>query len=250
MSAQTGDEIATDRQQFFEVEPEPETQVPDAYQLGDEAALEEPGALANATEPSEPDDYYEDEDTLDAIVPKADPRIWLIGPEEAQRRYVQKPMSFIGKMQWFSLIGDALDRAMAGPGGISLNSLFDAPGRGGQMQLSDFRNADTFVHAVGKLLAAAPDFLTKSYCIWLNVPDYDRPLVAEIMALPEDEGGLSDDDGLEMIEIFLDQNYDALASFFGERVGRLQARVEHLNKMRQEKMDLKKARREARRPKR
>jgi hypothetical protein len=28
MSAQTGDEIATDRQQFFEVEPEPETQSP------------------------------------------------------------------------------------------------------------------------------------------------------------------------------------------------------------------------------
>jgi hypothetical protein len=244
MSAQTGDEIAAERQQFFEVEPEEEpTSV-----AGDPLVMPEPPQ--DQPEPHEPanagDDQDEDEDVLDTIVPKADPRVWVIGVEPNQRRYVQKPMSFIQKMQWFSLIGDALDRAMSGPGGISINSLFEAPGRPGQLKASDFRNADTFVHAIGKLLAAAPNFLVKSYCIWLNVPDYDQEIVGDMMAAPEDEGGLGDDAGMEMIEVFLDQNYDALASFFGEKVGLLQQRVEVLNKKRQEVA----ARRAARRPKR
>jgi hypothetical protein len=176
-----------------------------------------------------PDVSQEDEeDILDIIEPKAEPHLWRIGPEGAEEEYIQKPLTFIGKMKWFSLVGDALDKALTGDNAISLNSFFEAPtGRPGELRAGDFRDADTFVQAIGKLLAVAPDFLTDSYCIWLGVPEYDRRRVAEIM-----EVTLTDDDGMEIIEIFLDQNYEALASFFGERIGRLQRRVEALNKIR------------------
>ena len=173
------------------------------------------------------------EDVIDILVPKATPKTWKIGPEEYAREYVQKPLSFIAKMQWFSLVGDVLDKALSGPDGITLNNLFSAPGRSGQMSMDDFRDADTFIQAIGKLLAVAPDFLVKSYCIWLNVPDYERDLAAEMMKLPPDEGGLSDEQGIEIIEIFIDQNYEALDIFFRERLGnlqkRIQARVEEAN---------------------
>ena len=191
---------------------------------GQDPAMPEP--QAKPKEPEEP------EDVLDTLVPRKEPVSWVIGPEDMQRTFVQKPLSFIGKMQWFSLIGDALDRAMSGPSAMSINSLFESPMRNGQVRAEDFRNADTFVQAVGKLLAVAPDFLVKSYCIWLNVPDYDRTIVGEMMMLPPDEGGLSDDQGIEIIETFLDQNYEALATFFGEKVGKLQQRVQMLNKVR------------------
>lgn len=167
----------------------------------------------------------EDEDILDIIQPKADPKIWKIGKGDYEREYVQKPLSFIAKMQWFSLVGDVLDQALSGPDGMSLGNLFAAPG-GGSFAPSDFREADTFVQAVGKLLAVAPDFLVNSYCIWLNVPDYERPAAAEIMKMPPDEGGLSDEQGMEIIEVFIDQNYEALDSFFRESLGRLQRRVQ------------------------
>jgi hypothetical protein len=166
----------------------------------------------------------DDEDYLDILQPKAEPKTWVIGKDDYERTYVQKPLSFIAKMQWFSLVGDVLDRALSGPDGMSLGNLLGGPG--GQFAPQDFREADTFVQAIGKLLAVAPDFLVNSYCIWLNVPDYERPAVAEIMMMPPDEGGLSDEQGLEIIEVFIDQNYEALDSFFRESLGRLQRRVQ------------------------
>lgn len=173
------------------------------------------------------------EEILDSIVPNAEPRAWKIGPEGMERTYIQKPLAFIAKMQWFSLVGGVLDKALSGENAMSLNGLFSAPGRPGQLRAEDFRDADTFVQAIGKLLAVAPDFLVDSYVIWLNVPDYDREIVRQMMVLPADEGGLSDEQGLEIIETFLDQNYDQLASFFGERLGALQARVQKLSKVRE-----------------
>jgi hypothetical protein len=167
----------------------------------------------------------EDEDILDILQPKAEPKTWVIGKDDYAREYVQKPLSFIAKMQWFSLVGDVLDQALSGPDGMHLGNLFAAPG-GGSFAPQDFREADTFVQAVGKLLAVAPDFLVNSYCIWLNVPDYERPAVAEIMKLPPDEGGLTDEQGMEIIEVFIDQNYEALDSFFRDSLGRLQKRVQ------------------------
>ena len=182
-------------------------------------------------EEQEVEEKKTDADVLDTIIPRSEPRVWVIGRgTEMERTYVQKEMSFLGKMQWFSLVGEALDKALSGPSGMSLNSLFSAPGMArGDFRMDQFRDADMFVQAISKLLSAMPDFLLRSYLIWLNVPDYDREIVESLMKLPPDEGGLTDDDGMEMIEVFLDQNYDALASFFGERLGQLQARISKLN---------------------
>lgn len=211
--------------------PEEQTLVEDQevdYQVGEK--LDEENLSA---EPPEQEEAPEPErDVLDTIVPKSEPRAWTIGPEGIARTYVQKPLSFIAKMQWFSLVGEVLDKALSGPGGMSLNSLFSSPTRGGVMNVQDFRDADTFVQAVGKLLAAAPEFLVDSYIIWLTVPDYDREIVRDILKLPPDEGGLTDEQGIEMIEVFLDQNYEALADFFSQRIGQLQRRVQKLNQVR------------------
>jgi hypothetical protein len=164
---------------------------------------------------------------IETLQPKSAPHKWVIGPEDMRREYVQRQLSFIGKMQWFALVGDVLDRALSGPSGMSLNSFFNAPqAREGSLSMEDFRDADTFVQAVGKLLAVAPDFLLKSYCIWLAVPDYEQDLAITLMKMPEQDGGLTDDAGMEIIEIFIDQNYEALHNFFTKRLGQLQKRVQ------------------------
>lgn len=169
----------------------------------------------------------EKEDVVDILEPKAEPRTWQFGPKDMPLEYTQRPLSFLGKMQWFSLVGDVLDKSMSGPNGVSVNELLSGPGdRTGNFSLADFRDADQFVRALGKLVVYAPDFIEKSFCIWLGVPDYQRTVVIEVMQRHETEGGLSDDQGLEIIEVFIDQNYDALADFFGGRVGRLRQRVE------------------------
>jgi hypothetical protein len=139
-------------------------------------------------------------------------------------------------MQWFSLVGDVLDKSMSGEGGISVNEILAAPGdpRNG-LSLTDFRDADTFVRAIGKLVVHAPDFILDSYCIWLGVPGHQRPLVKEVMSFPADEGGLTDDQGLEIIEVFIDQNFDALADFFGGKIATLQRRISERQEARKNK---------------
>lgn len=176
-----------------------------------------------------PDSPNADKDVVDIIQPKAEPKVWKLGKETdgTYREYTQRPLGFLAKMQWFSLVGEVLDKSMSGEDALSINSLLSAPaGRGGTLSMSDFRDADTFVQAVGKLLIHAPDFLVKSYCIWLSVPDYEQDFVASVMALPAEQGGLSDDDGLEIIEIFIDQNYEALDSFFREKLSRIRTRIQ------------------------
>jgi len=174
-----------------------------------------------------PEAEPEKEDVVDILEPKAEPRVWKFGPQDMPLEYTQRPLSFLGKMQWFSLVGDVLDKSMSGPNGVSVNELLSGPGdRTGNFSLADFRDADQFVRALGKLVVYAPDFIEKSFCIWLGVPDYQRAVVIEVMQRHESEGGLSDDQGLEIIEVFIDQNYDALADFFGGRVVKLRQRVE------------------------
>ena len=78
-------------------------------------------------------------------------------------------------MQWFSLVGErARQGALGSAGHEPQQPLLDSRPTGRADAHEDFRDADTFVQAIGKLLAAAPDFLVDSYLIWLNVPDYDR----------------------------------------------------------------------------
>ena len=177
----------------------------------------------------------EDEDVVDILVPKADVKQWTIGQGDLQRVYIQRPLSFIAKMQWFSLVGEVLDKAMSGDGALTVGNLLSGPqGRGQSLNMADFRDADTFVHAIGKLLIYAPDFLTRSYCIWLNVPEFERDVAMELMKQPPEEGGLTDEDGIEIIEIFIDQNYEALDRFFRERLGDLQKRLQARAKVAQE----------------
>jgi hypothetical protein len=167
------------------------------------------------------------EDVLDVLQPKAEQKQWTFGPEGMRQTYVQKPLSFIGKMQWFALVGEVLDKAMGGENPLTVGNLLSGPGmRGGRaLSANDFRDADTFVHAVGKLVYYAPEFLLDSFCIWLNVPAHERDMVKVLMDAPPEEGGLSDDAGLEIIERFIDQNYDAIDSFFRDKLGLLQKRV-------------------------
>jgi hypothetical protein len=172
-----------------------------------------------------PEEKSEEKDVVDILKPKAEVKVWRIGKDDYAREYVQRPLSFVKKMQWFSLVGEVLDKALSGPSKMSLNSLFSAPGARGGLTMEDFRDADTFVQAVGKLLVHAPDFLVKSYCIWLNIPDFEQDVAARIMEMSPEEGGLTDQDGVEMIEIFIDQNYEALDRFFREDLSKLQGRV-------------------------
>lgn len=159
------------------------------------------------------------EDSTEVLEPSAQNREVVIGVDPFRKTYTQKPLSFFGKMEIFAVLGGALDKAMSGPEGLSLNELISGPGElGGSVTTENLRDADTFVKAIGKLLQYAPGLLLDLYVVILSVPRGERELVKAQMEQHEDDGGLSTDDGFGILETFIDQNWDVMADFFTVRI--------------------------------
>jgi hypothetical protein len=168
------------------------------------------------------------EEDLETLAPKAATREWTFGQGDSAHTYYQRELSVIGKAQFFALVGEILDEALGGENKLSLNALLAPPQRSqpGQFQVSDFQDADTFIHALGKLLIYSPKFIHKSVCIWLSVPDYEWELVKLLMEQSPEVGGMSDEMFEEILATFIDQNIVAINGFFRQRFRRLRARYQ------------------------
>lgn len=159
------------------------------------------------------------QDPVEVLVPSAEHKEVTFGTGDLQMTFVQKPLSFFQKLEVFSVLGSALDKAMSGPDGLTLSDLFDGPAKAGaELNERNFRDADTFVRAIAKLVQYTPDLLADLYLIVLGVPKGSRPVVKTIMEMPEDDGGLSDDQGFQILDTFVDQNWEVMTDFFSERI--------------------------------
>jgi hypothetical protein len=155
-------------------------------------------------------------DTAEVIEPLAETREVRLGLEENGTLMVfeQRPLSLFGKIDFFSVMGKALDRAMSGPDGISLADLMDAPS-----SATELREADLFIRGISKLAAYAPEIMGDIYCVILAVPRGSREFAKQVMELPQESGGFTDDEGLGVLETFVDQNWDVIMDFFNRAQG-------------------------------
>lgn len=167
------------------------------------------------------EDTNSSENDLEALRPHSKEEKWTIGTGDYKRTYVQKPLSFFGKMEFFRLVGGVVDSALEA--GTSIDSLLGGVQAGprGTLSADDFRQADQFVLVAAKLTEHAPDFLLDSFCIWLRVPEPDRFWVKEVL---KDE--LDDRTALSIIETFIDQNVDEIEDFFTELLPSVFKRVQ------------------------
>lgn len=154
-----------------------------------------------------------------------------------KRAYVQKPLSYHAFGEFTGLIGRKLAEAMRGPDGLSLDRL--TPGEAsiplefddGQIRLAGGSDnvVDPIIQGIAKLASYVPDLMGEAQCIWLRVPRSERPLLMDIWSRPVDEGGMSMDQGEEMLSIFIEQNYDELNSFL-KRYARVKNTVQKMRK--------------------
>ena len=149
-------------------------------------------------------------------------------------KYVQKPLGYFAMMEFTGLLGRKIDEAMSGPEGLSIDRLM--PSEGFQLPLgfedgrltvanNQSQGVDGFLRAIAKLMAYVPDILLEAQCVWLRVPRRERFLVMDIWGRDEESGGLSMDDGLAMMTLFIDQNYQELERFFLEEVPKVFGRA-------------------------
>jgi len=138
---------------------------------------------------------------------------------DSEATYVQKPLSFYGKVQLFSVLGEAIDRGMSGPDGLSIDEVLGTdPAQLAKQAQSGSMEVDGMARAIARLASYSPELLLEVYCVALNVPEGERPWAKLAMKQNEEDGGLSDDDGIEIMETFLEQNEAALRDFFVQRL--------------------------------
>lgn len=167
-----------------------------------------------------------DVDPSEVLEPTDEVKQVTIGKDENAYVFVQRPLSFFGKLDFFSVMGKGLDQAMKGPDGLSIAELWEMPSTGRDaLNASDLRDADMFVKGIVKLAMYAPELMSDLYCVILSVPRGYRPVVKELMQAPEDEGGLSDEQGIAILETFIDQNWEVMVDFFKQRIAGLVEKV-------------------------
>lgn len=157
-------------------------------------------------------------------------RLQVIGLGADARAYEQKPLGIVGKMRLFQVLADAFNQAYRDDGGRTIGALFgvDATqwdGESESINLGDLTGGVDFFAGLMKLAQYAPDLVLDVYCIALRVPTHEWAWTKEVMERPVDEGGLSDDDGIAILETFIDQNGEALKSFFVEKLMPLVAKI-------------------------
>jgi hypothetical protein len=124
---------------------------------------------------------------------------------------VQKPLTFFGKIEFFSVVGKAVQRILIDGG--SLSEILDTPEYDSTKPIqSQVTDADVFVKALTKIVEAAPELMSDLYLVILNVPKGQR----EYYALRLEE--LSDDQGMQILDVFIDQNWEVMVSFFSEKM--------------------------------
>jgi hypothetical protein len=149
-------------------------------------------------------------EVLDTSVPNYDEEIGGI-------IYEQVPLSFFGKIELFSVLANAIEKALA-DGAIISELLGDLP-NASAMSAGDLSDSDVFVRAIAKVMKYAPETLQEIFAISLKIKRNERALFFSNL---ED---ISDEQAMRILNHFLDQNWDAIMDFFKEQVKPLIANV-------------------------
>ena len=152
-------------------------------------------------------------DPTEIIIPSQSDLTITLGEGEETLYLTARPLSFFGKMEFFSVMGRAIEQAFSG--GSGLNDLLDVPDVNSKTPLSadNFVEAETFVKAVANLVQYAPDMLLDLYCVIFQVPRGQREYVKARL-----ERELDDDQAFAVMNHFVDNEWDVMVSFFSQRI--------------------------------
>jgi hypothetical protein len=143
------------------------------------------------------------------------------------REYYQSQLGLMPMQDFFNQVRQEVQNVVAGDAGFSLGELFT---RGGDMEIPKLGEATgeevnelvqenmVLIQAVLDLIKRIPDFELDVYCLALGVHRNDKDWVKAALAEPPYRGGLSIDEGVDIMRQFLRDNIVAVQRFFTEDV--------------------------------
>ena len=151
-------------------------------------------------------------DPVETLDPVTEEKFIQLGEGDTALVFEQKPLSFFGKIEFFSLVGKAVEKVLSE--GTTLGELLDVPNYDSSVPLaSSASEADVFIKALSRVVQNAPEILSDLYCVILAVPRAQRAYVSQRL-----EAELTDEQGMEILDTFIDQNWEVMVSFFKERI--------------------------------
>jgi hypothetical protein len=190
---------------------------------------EEPKVEANDTYDPErativaddaPKEKAKEEDPVAILIPDAEPREQKILDKDGKviATYLQKPLTFFRKMQFFRLIARALKVAIEEGGPDAVADIFGGGPMGARLDTltsTDVEDAGSFMRFVIAIVEETPEVLEEAYVIWLSVPAGQREWAKAAMRGDiEDVVPLSDEDAVAVVKTFVVQNWGAMQAFF------------------------------------
>lgn len=179
------------------------------------------------------------------------PRTLTDAREEAQggprsRTYVQKGLSFFGKIELYGTFGRAIDIAMSGDNALGVDDLTAAMDPKSLLEMFNSQNElpgaetspdnetadESEINQIGmqqagkvlstfvRILSISPDLLKDVYCIILAVPKGHRKWAID-WALDE----MPDEVGEDIIHVFIDQNWPVMEDFYRRRLPKMLLRA-------------------------
>lgn len=129
---------------------------------------------------------------------------------DEEKSFIQHEMSFMTKLKFFRLLSGTIRIAAEADnpqGGVS--SFLDET-LGGLS--GDFDNPNEFITTILKLVELVPDFAEETYLYALNVKRNDYGWATEALEC------LDDDEGIDILEVFVAQNGPSIKDFFTKRL--------------------------------
>lgn len=160
------------------------------------------------------------------LTDRHEPKVWDLSYAGHRVNLIQRPLTFMSKMELFSLLSETIEKALDSSGKpFTLENAMELMGGGGEQKLSMEQLGDTeqFMKIILKLGTHSPDFLTKLFIVVLHVPRDDRLWFRELLSDPE--AGFTDEQAFTLFETLIDQNAEAIESFFGPRLRSLGVRA-------------------------
>lgn len=146
-------------------------------------------------------------DVVESLEPKAQVyRVVLAEGTENEIVLTQKPLSFFGKIELFSVLGNAVEKALTS--GTTISDLLETP----EGSVDSFKEADAFVGAIASVAKVAPELISDIFCIALGVKRGEREYIKELL---ENE---NDEKMLEVERHFIEQNTEAVLDFFAQQM--------------------------------
>jgi hypothetical protein len=175
-----------------------------------------------------------------AMMPVRDATGNVIDNVRREKAYMQKGLSFFGKIELYGLLGSAVKVVLEGENPLGVGSIVDMAQNPRQMVsdlMGNLPGADDAPDRetsdeqqeieAGKVLAAfaqvvsmAPQLIEQAYCVALAIPKTHRNWAID-WAFPN----MDDEMGQDILHTFIDQNWGVMEDFFVRELPKIMRRI-------------------------